>query len=182
MITDWGDFGHWQPLPVSFLGLAYGAAVSWCLEANRDLDLRAVVGETAYDLGNVYRETGVVLKNASVLAILLLFPDRSMTEGRLAELTIEGLERAAAAIPPTDDPELGLAASLMRHACRFGIARKRAPDHRVESILHGERLVLAYDLDRILAEYRRLWLTRNRPGGLDDSVARMERLLARYRA
>jgi hypothetical protein len=182
LVTDWGDFGHWQPLPVSYPGFAYGAAVSWGLEANRDLDLRSFVGATAYDLGNVYRETGVLLKNASALAILLLFPDRSMTEGRLSELTIEGLERAAAAIPPSDDPELKLAASLMHHACRLGIARKRAPDHRVESILHGERLVLAYDLGRIVEDYRELWLQRNRPGGLDDSVGRLERLVARYRA
>lgn len=182
LITDWGDFGHWQPPTVSYTGFAYGAATSWCLETNRDLDLRSVVGSEAYDLGNVYRETGVLLKNASALAILLLFPDRSMSEGRLAELTVEGLERAAAAIPATEDPELQLAASLMHHACRLGIARRRAPDHRVESILHGERLVLAYDLGRIVDEYRLQWLLRHRPGGLEDSVARLEQLVARYRA
>jgi hypothetical protein len=70
----------------------------------------------------------------------------------------------------------------MHHACRLGIARKRAPDHRIESILHGERLVLAFDLGRIVEDYRALWLQRNRPGGLDDSVGRLERLVARYRA
>ncbi|MGC8782655.1 MAG: beta-N-acetylhexosaminidase, partial [Anaerolineae bacterium] len=29
LITDWGDAGHWQPLPVSYLGFAWGAALSW---------------------------------------------------------------------------------------------------------------------------------------------------------
>jgi hypothetical protein len=140
------------------------------------------VGAEAYDLGNVYRQTGVLLKNASALAILLLFPYRSMTEGRLSELTIEGLENAAAAIPRVEDPELRRAADLMLHACRFGIARRRAPGHLVESIPGDERRSLGMDLERIVEEYRRLWLRRNRPGGLDDSVARMKRLLERYHA
>ena len=39
--TDWGDHGHLQQLPISDPGFAYGAAVSWCLEANADIDLAA---------------------------------------------------------------------------------------------------------------------------------------------
>ena len=27
--TDWGDNGHMQPLPVSYLGYLFGAAMSW---------------------------------------------------------------------------------------------------------------------------------------------------------
>ncbi len=37
--TDWGDLGHLQQWVISEPGLAYGAAVSWCLEANGDVDL-----------------------------------------------------------------------------------------------------------------------------------------------
>ena len=37
--TDWGDQGHLQQPVVSEPGLAYGAAVSWCLATNADLDL-----------------------------------------------------------------------------------------------------------------------------------------------
>lgn len=33
--TDWGDLGHWQPLPVSYAGYAYGAALSWAYSANK---------------------------------------------------------------------------------------------------------------------------------------------------
>jgi hexosaminidase len=29
LLTDWGDMGHWQYLPVSFAGYAYGGALSW---------------------------------------------------------------------------------------------------------------------------------------------------------
>ena len=77
LITDWGDNGHWQVLPVSYLGFAAGAAYAWALEANRALDVaRAVsqhafqdstgsLGRAAYDLGNVYRSVGVEPHNSS---------------------------------------------------------------------------------------------------------------------
>jgi hexosaminidase len=29
LLTDWGDMGHWQYLPVSYAGFAWGAALSW---------------------------------------------------------------------------------------------------------------------------------------------------------
>jgi hypothetical protein len=35
-------------------------------------------------------------------------------------------------------------------------------------------------VERIIAEHRRLWRARNREGGLEDSVARLEPLLAEY--
>ena len=155
LITEWGDFGHWQPFPVSYLGLVYGAAVAWCHEANRELDVAraldlhvfrdraSVLGGIARDLGDVYRETGVLVKNASVLALLLLFPERPLGEGRLAGLTVEGLERAEARATEVasrlhearcdrDDAsllgaEFALAADLMRHGCRLGSARLLAP-------------------------------------------------------
>jgi hypothetical protein len=208
LITDWGDFGHWQPFPVSYLGLAYGAGVAWCHEANRDLDMAraldahlfrdraAALGGIARDLGNVYRDTGVLVKNASVLALLLLFPERPLGEGRLAGLTVEGLERAdsraaqlAAKLHEArcdrDDAELlraefALGADLARHGCRLGIARLEAPGGALASIPGPARAALAADLSRIMAEYERVWRQRNREGGLRDSVGRMERLLHLY--
>ncbi|HEX4825808.1 MAG TPA: family 20 glycosylhydrolase [Candidatus Polarisedimenticolaceae bacterium] len=195
MVTDWGDFGHWQPLPVSYLGLAYGAAVAWGLDANRDLDVPAmldtfvfsdgarVMGRVAYDLGEVYRLTGVAVKNASVLALLLLFPERPLGEGRLAGLTVEGLERARAGVDAAIAPlsrarsnrddaatiaaELDLAAALMRHACDRGIAR----------LTGTSQAALGDELRGIIDEYERIWRLRNREGGLVDSVGRLKRLL-----
>src|SRR5258705_12390861 len=47
--TDWGDNGHLQKLPISEPGLAYGAAVSWCLSTNTDIDLAGALSVHAYD-------------------------------------------------------------------------------------------------------------------------------------
>ena len=33
--TEWGDNGHWQTLPINYLGYGMGAAYSWAWEANR---------------------------------------------------------------------------------------------------------------------------------------------------
>jgi hypothetical protein len=209
MVTDWGDHGHWQPFPVSYLGFAYGAAVAWCRETNVDLDVArgldthvfvdraGALGGIARDLGNVYSDTGLVVKNASVLALLLLFPDRPMGEGRLAGLTVEGLERAGARVDDVAsrlrgvrserddarilDAEFRLAADLMGHACRLGVARLTAGAAAVAAIPEATRATLAEELTRIVAEHRRVWRLRNRPGGLSDSAARLESLLSRYK-
>lgn len=75
--TDWGDRGHWQPLPVSYAGYAYGAALSWAYEANRDLDLptalsryafrdsAGLMGKLFYDLGNTYQKLGIDVHNGT---------------------------------------------------------------------------------------------------------------------
>src|SRR6185503_10825958 len=46
--TDWGDGGHWQQLPTSYLGFAYGAALGWAFERNVDIDLPAVLSAFAF--------------------------------------------------------------------------------------------------------------------------------------
>ena len=153
LVTDWGDNGHWQPLPVSYLGFAGGAAQAWAGAANRDLDLAraldrhvfldaaGVMGATASDLGNVYL-AAPRMRNGSALAQLLLAPEDSVTEGAFAELTIAGLERAQDAVQAAIRPlararmarpdaalvaaELAHAAALLGFACRLGKARLEA--------------------------------------------------------
>lgn len=97
--TDWGDHGHWQYLPISYLGYAYGAAVSWAYEANAGLDLPAALsmqvfadptetmGRLVFDLGNVYRVyervTGARLHNNSFLAGILYQPVDELVSRRI---------------------------------------------------------------------------------------------------
>jgi hexosaminidase len=174
--TDWGDHGHLQYLPISYAGFAAGAAMSWCVEANRDLNLPAVLnlhafgdsaekmGQLACGLGNVYQSVGKLWTNSSALFRILVpsSTHRDVMEG----ITEDGLLAAEAAIdramsPLADakvDPlitaEFANAAAMLRLACAKG--RKKE-----------------FDADPIIAEHRRLWLARNRPGGLEDSVRRL---------
>lgn len=194
--TDWGDRGHWQALPVSYLGFAAGAAYSWCLETHREADWPLLLsryafddpsgatGRVAYDLGNVYQATGVEISNGTLLFWIL----QRSREQLLARpgMTPAGLQRALAALDAALAPlgqermarpdaalirrEFRLTARLLRYACHRGLWALGEPPG----------LDLTAELHAILAEYRALWLARNRPGGLNDSAARLESLLGEY--
>ncbi len=207
--TDWGDHGHWQPLPVAYLGYAYGAAVSWATEKNRDINLpraldihafhdnAGIMGRLAYDLGNVYQTTGVLLHNTSALHWLLFNADEPLSD-RWGAQHVKALQAAADEInkimlaldtaqmtcPDCDSlmDEFDLAAGLLSHACKLGIARLQAADHATENIPADVRRSLGDELEALITEHRRLWLIRNRTGGLVDSAARLEKLLDLYRA
>ncbi|MEZ0374939.1 MAG: glycoside hydrolase family 20 zincin-like fold domain-containing protein, partial [Candidatus Sericytochromatia bacterium] len=106
LITDWGDNGHWQPLPVSLPGFAYGAALAWASDANTSLPLARVLdlhvfqdaaglaGEAWLELGTLYRLTGVEIHNQTSLFALLHWHNEPPGQGRTAGLTTAGLEAA----------------------------------------------------------------------------------------
>ncbi len=201
--TDWGDNGHWQYLPISFLGLGYGAAMSWCVEANRDLDLaRAIslyafrdptgaLGHVAFDLGNAYKSLGIELHNSTALFRLLHTPLPKLRD-EIYGLTPAALQRAQGAIDHALQPlararsarddarliadEFASAAALLRHACQRGLLALTADPAQARALKRH----LARDLDMHIAEYTRLWHARNRPGGFRDSVARLEKLRKDY--
>ena len=62
------------------------------------------------------------------------------------------------------------------HACRIGraILDRRAGDASVHE-------ALARDMESIISDRRRLWLARNREGGLADSLRVLETRLKEYR-
>ena len=184
--TDWGDHGHLQYLPVSYAGFAAGAAYSWCLASNRNMNLAAALdayalpglGQFACELGNVYQAVGKLVKNSSAL-FRILVPSSAHTDP-MEGITMEGLEHAEAAIAALpqvrsaslEADEFANAAAMLRHACRRGMW-KLAASRRSANALEKE-------LRPIIAEHHRLWLARNRLGGFSDSVGRLEANLSEY--
>ncbi len=194
--TDWGDNGHWQHLPISYLGFGMGAAYSWCLAANENADVAEVIsrfafddptgamGRVAYDLGNVYRAPGYTPHNSSVLFWIL---QQRYLDQHDVGLEPEDFKRALdaidAALAPLDEAQMERrdaalikrefenAARLLRHACQHALWQMEDT---------GDPTALAADLEAAIEEYKKLWLTRNRPGGLQDSLARFDRLRPAY--
>lgn len=91
--TNWGDTWGWRRwFPLSYLGFACGAAMSWAFAANRDLNVprvldthvfqdgSAVMGQLVYDLGNAYQEPGVLQNAASLLYSLHIYPLANLRE------------------------------------------------------------------------------------------------------
>lgn len=196
--TDWGDNGHWQALPVSFLGFAAGAAFSWALEANRGMDVREAVGRhafgdptgamgrVAYDMGNVYRHAGYEPPNSSALFWVLQELPGLPGEWQMPPIAWDtALQAIDAAIAPLAEARMArpdaaliaseyeLAARMLRHACRRGQLMAQGPGAQSLAALDA-------DLREIIGEYRRIWLARNRPGGLADSAGRLDRARALY--
>jgi hypothetical protein len=200
LVTDWGDRGHWQQLPISYLGMLAGAAYAWAWEANRGLDIASAtsrhafrdragaMGRVAYDLGNVYRALGFVPHNSS--ALFWIMQSRPNDDREFAQVTPDDLRRVLEALDQAmaqmadarmERPDAALiaqefaqTAGLLRHACRRGIMWKEADG---DPALRHE---LAADLRALIDEQRRLWLARNRPGGMEDSIARLSAALRDY--
>jgi hypothetical protein len=197
--TDWGDNGHWQMLPVSYIGFAGGAAYSWALNANKERDLTQAVslfafddaggqtGKAFADLGNIYHFAGFEPPNSSTLFWLL---QKSITElqmftGLLSPEVLNGVETAIDQCGPsaaggTDgnlvNLEYEFTRRLLRHACRRGRLLIESDEDKAKEL----RKTLAIDMDEITKEYSSLWLARNRPGGLSDSLARFDRCKKDY--
>jgi len=206
LVTDWGDGGHWQFLPISYVGYAYGAAVSWCLESNRNIhipqvldvhlfqDRSGVMGRLAWDLGNAYQQTGVLLGNNTLFYCLLQHHISGGFAGTIyegmkkenLEETLAYVDKVMSSLPQAEmycpDAELivrefTMAAAMVKLSCRLGLARLEAGGVGTESLPEESKTRLATELEGLLPEYRQIWLERNRSGGLKDSVGKLETLL-----
>ena len=193
LVTDWGDSGHHQPLPVSYLGYAYGAAVSWNLAANRDTDIArgigvhvfmdptGAAGKLAYDIGNVYQLFANRTHNATAYALatlrsldkLNLTTNASEVKHALKEITRLDAALAKVTMHRSDaalvQREFAFALQLMRYGAHR-ITAYLAKENQRQAILAGLRV----EFRKVVAEHKKVWLARNRPGGLTDSVKKLQ--------
>jgi hypothetical protein len=206
LITDWGDNGHWQPLPVSYLPLAYGAALGWFYEGNAGMELptavsrfafrdaAGIMGALAYDLGNIDQLSDIRLHNGTILFTLLQTRPAALDDVR-ARLLAGKLEdgepfrqmraRIDAVMAPLKQAQMtgDDAAQTRAEFAWIGDMLRHACDRAIW-LLEGapapnEPLIAA--AQELISRYTNLWHGRNRPGGFVDSVAHMERMRDDYR-
>jgi len=198
LITDWGDMGHLQPPVVSLPALAYGAAVSWCLESQGELDLaRAldvlllrdparVIGAALVRLGELGAETGLEALNSSPIAMALFAPlGRApvLAWGETHRPRLESIAeeiRAQIAALSRARPEgfggaicareLQQAAALARHGARR-LMHATPGGGPAKAELHAE-------LAPLIDEQAACWRERSREGGLRDSLSRLRERLS----
>jgi hypothetical protein len=188
LVTDWGDNGHHQPPSVSFAPLVYGGAVAWGLAANRDLPLGAVLDRHVFGdatgslstaverLGRQWARTGQRAVNGSPLSaglfpreLHLVFgrpdPDRVRTVVDEVETAMAELAAATptAADGETTTRELTQAARMARHGA-WRLLGDAGPGPEA----------LADDMAALVEGQTVAWLDRSRPGGLSDSLARLD--------
>jgi hypothetical protein len=190
LVTDWGDNGHLQPLPVSYPGFAAGAAAAWNAKAVQQMDVPILgelldkhifqnttpgLGRTILDLGNIYRMTKYQAPNFSTLFLLLGISSHESGKDILSRVGATELKKIRQAveglIPRLPEggwigDELEWVADMLIFSCNIGLFRFEEKD--------SSRNQLIARLDTLIDRHKDLWLRRNRPGGLMDSVKRME--------
>jgi len=199
LLTDWGDYGHWQQLPISYPGFVTGAAFSWCYASNQECNLVHVlneivfqdenqtIGQVLIEVGNAYQDFGILLPNSSVLFRLL--QDSSQNLERFGGIPIEAFQKSSeklqnllerlekCKLTRTDSSmiikEIRISIELMIHACKRGILTFSEGN----SINYTNLLREIRDL---ILNYEVAWLARNRIGGLSDSLHRFDTIINEY--
>lgn len=194
LVTDWGDNGHWQPLPVSYLPWAAAAEHAWSGAGARadelihtaaarhvfhDADGR--IAQAAALLSEVYRHASPQPHNNSEFFRLLV-----------PEPLAQSWDAVPAPAAERAQAEIQSALDMLKHAPLPDSSDGAAIVDDLKFAAHG--LLLACRRVRVRAglepreglataarawadEHRRRWLARSRPGGLSDSLERMERLI-----
>jgi hypothetical protein len=208
LLTDWGDNGHWQQLPVSYPAYLFAAAVSWNPEAGRKIDVETCLSSHIFRdetgraaqalmiLENLYEDGIVRFRNAGALAVLLLLElqqyhqeelkrlrghDFAREQARIAE-SLKLLRQADIQAEDADllYKELSFTADLMAHAAHLGNKRFATEGLATAEVPPSARKILAAELQALIGVFKELWLSRSRPGGLKDSAGRMTALMESY--
>lgn len=210
--TDWGDFHIGQYLPVSYPGFCYGAALSWGVEQNKDIDIAAYLDrfvfldrnnkmgqfvmnlgkyylkeiKTKYDGTGIYRTLAIEqLDNKNTMLSFLNLPDMGKKDFEEVKKYVTALCREL------DYADMQCEDAELIDAEFRNIARL---------ILHGADLGLfklggfgkedmkrqlknlVDDISLIIKEYKDLWLKRYRSGELEVGIKELEDLRGQYAA
>ncbi len=157
-------------------------------------DKRGIIGKIACDLGNAYTKVGFNPPNNSSLFLILIFSNNEFSEFVLDNITIEELQKTRTFIDSTiksldivnmerEDAELvkkefQWATDILKFSCDLGISRLEIGIKEPLSKIKKEtRDRLCRSLERLIRLQNKIWLERNRVGGLSDSIDRLKKLL-----
>jgi hexosaminidase len=104
LLTDWGDMGHWQYLPVSYAGYTAGGALSWNSKSRIEPELgsflnsyifndeSSLMGDLVLDLGryNMFEEIPLFNMTSTMLSFQFGMRDKIMTAA-IFEKVINGI-------------------------------------------------------------------------------------------
>jgi hypothetical protein len=156
------------------------------------------MGRLAYDLGNIYQAPGILAPNCSVLfQVLQAAPEEGIAYLEKFGLDLDELsenlrvtqDQIKEIIAPLsgarmDRPDAALigrefawVADMLRHACWRAQWIIGLADGQDDPAL---RAMLSDRAESLMEEFDELWHARNRPGGFQDSYARMVKMRADY--
>jgi len=192
LLTDWGDFGHHHFPFTSYHAITWSSALSWNQSSKGHFDLNEAVqsaflygkssttAKAIFDLSEIVNSLGYKPNNRTLLNDLLMSNGRKLIDqlshtnnrelkqtGKRLGAFIASMRADQASWKDSDlvSRELMLTSELLEYAIRKGLNAMS----EVDGDSQEERA-------RLVGEYRSLWLARNRPGGLDESAAYLEKV------
>jgi len=187
--TDWGDNGHWQPLSISYLGYMAGAMAAWNVKADfnkvlpQNLSIHAFkdsagkVGQAFYDLGNVYLSFAKRTPNW-MIPWYMLFHQKPM-EGLLDSIKISEFEEMSRRLDVISGsfaegrlyvPDADIIREEFAHMIQMLRLSSEVGKWRLGGDEPGD---LLKRIEAIKKEQEKVWLARNRSGGLSDSLKKI---------
>ncbi|XOV89570.1 MAG: family 20 glycosylhydrolase [Pseudomonadota bacterium] len=191
LVTDWGDHGHHQYLPISYTGFVLGACHAWNHRGSRRLaaadginrmffgQAAAGVGDILVDLGRVLELAPSPIRNATIFN-RLLFWNMQHESAATRDIPAASLEACLGALSDVAGRLPGMADPLVRSEVQNAIALAQHGIHRLQYFrgLRSDVQGMRRDLAEAIGQHQDLWLARNRPGGLRESVAHLDRAKA----
>ena len=179
LLTTWGDNGHHQPWPTSWLPMAAGLAQAWGFAANARTDF----GSGCAILGGLSGAEGKVV--AAALTQLGTLDGRIAKANRNKSLTWDFLTAKPDALAKFTDgvTSAEIAASQAHLVDAQGLVAKIADATIREELSLGARLAEAGlrraagetipegEKARLKADHETVWRRRSRPGGLAESTS-----------
>ena len=185
LVTDWGDNGHHQYLPISYPSFTIGACHAWNHRAAGNIDVADAIhriwtpehkqaAKMIVTLGKSPDISPVRLKNASLFNHLLFWDMQAETPVS-RQITRKNLRDCRTRL--TQQKE------VLGQGPKTLISRELT--NALDMSIHGlDRLSLfrGYDnspnqarkhIRHIIDQHRSLWKARNRPGGLAESVSHL---------
>ena len=191
LVTDWGDNGHHQPLPMSFLPFAAAACLAWSPGGIRDEEAEAAAAwafldgctETARAFAALGRVSDVISErfyNSTIFHQALFHPELvpAKLDERFARVPAAELHTADDLLAALASSASAISDALLRAEFLHAIDMARAGIARRLARMDGLAAPLGFDstLDRLRDQHRSVWLARNRPGGLHESIGKFDQV------
>ncbi len=192
ILTDWGDYGHWQPPSLSNLGLLHFATQAWGGPEQPTPDANAInrmfYGGQELPLAQAWMQLWQAsdslqdgaLNGTSPFYAMRYPPHCENPEGewqkRCATWSLQGAQAYDRELNSVSD-KLKACASGHRDALELAFCVRIALWANQRAKERGQAIPTAVEADLGLQAIERdlshLWQTRSRPGGLKDSLAKL---------